>query len=256
MDTHLQNVQSAINNIQSIEAFIRSTSGPMPFPDKASNKLVRMEPVDNTNWRATSTELSSNYIAERVLNQILLYKTINASQLIKNLLSAPESRGYGGILFEQAVHRRFRAGFQFSPSKLMPTAPNLQIDIIKCDHEAEGYFHSLSVRAAKGSRAVHSKYLKRYLVPISKTKESVDAVWLAKDSTAFFQATVNPNHELKGNGITELLNELPNDAKKHDERTKNFKKQKISFPAGTPQAQISEVQSYPQYVYYFAIKSL
>jgi hypothetical protein len=236
-DAYLQEIQSAINNIGSIETFIHSTSGPMPFPDKTSSKLVRIEPVDHA-WRTTSTMLLSDYITKRILERISLYRMINASQSIKNLLSDPNSRGHGGKLFEQAVHRKFCAGFQFFPDKPTLDAPQLEINIIGFDNEADGYFHCLEVRSAKGSRAIN-KYVQRYLVPISKTKESVDSVWLSTGCTVFFQVTVNPDHGLKGHGITELVDEPPGDAKKNvyvvfvvpldGERTKSFKHQKITF---------------------------
>jgi hypothetical protein len=263
-DAYLQEIQSAINNIGSIETFIHSTSGPMPFPDKTSSKLVRIEPVDHA-WRTTSTMLLSDYITKRILERISLYRMINASQSIKNLLSDPNSRGHGGKLFEQAVHRKFCAGFQFFPDKLTLDAPQLEINIIGFDNEADGYFHCLEVRSAKGSRAIN-KYVQRYLVPISKTKESVDSVWLSTGCTVFFQVTVNPDHGLKGHGITELVDEPPGDAKKNvyvvfvvpldGERTKSFKHQKITFPTGTPQAKINLVEGYHQYLYFFDLDCL
>jgi hypothetical protein len=49
----------------------------------------------------------------------------------------------------------------------------------------------------------------------SKTNGSVDFVWLSKDRTVFFQAIVVPNRESKGDGIIELVKELPEDTRRN-----------------------------------------
>jgi hypothetical protein len=252
MRAHLENVKGAISQIQSIEKF-------MLFLDGASSKLVRIEPVEGTNWRGTHTSILSDYIFQRFADRTTF-------TVIENLLSSPLTRRNGGKLFEQVVHRKFCAGFKFSPRKLTYKAPNLTVDIIKFDNEADGYFHSLSVQATTGANTVHSKYLKRYLVAVSKPEESVDSVWLGKNYTVFFQMTVNPNHGLDGHEVMQLVNELPADARKdvrivfvvphHDEQTKKFERQKITFPMGTSQTQQDEVNGYPQYVYYFDLNRL
>src|SRR6266540_695562 len=100
----------------------------------------------------------------------------------------------------------------------------------------------LSVRASKGSQKVDDKFLNQYLIPLSSTAETVDAVYISRDVTVFFQMTVSPSLNLKG--ITELTNELPAFAKKricivfvvpdHDPTCKPYKCQKIVIPLGVP----------------------
>lgn len=180
--------------------------------DNASNKLVKIEPPENTNYRVASTAILSSFIARRVFDRMLQYRPIKASDSIMNLLSDTARRGYGGTLFEQAVHYKFHSGFRIRPRPLTENALDLEIDILKFENEAGGYFHTLAASARKSSRAVHHKYLHRYLIPISKTQESVDAVWI---STVIFKMTVNGNHGAKLHGITELLKELPSDTREN-----------------------------------------
>jgi len=238
----------------------------MPFKDAASHTLVRIEPIDGTNWTSTRTELLSDFISRRVFEWIRLYEAVKISELIMGLLRNPDARGYGGKFFQQAVHRKFRAGFSFQPTPLTENASNLSIDILKVDEEADGYFYTLSVRAKSRSRDVHAQYLRRYLIPVSKTQESVDAVWLSVHSTAFLQITVSPDHPLKLLGITALTDELPANVKKNiyivyvvpygDKSTEHFKQQKIISPAGMDSNIVKEVEKYPQYVYYLDLNSV
>jgi len=62
--------------------------------------------------------------------------------LIDYLLRTPKVRGWGGNLFEKAIHRRFRAGITLYPKGMDDDSPTLDITI---NPEAGGYFHTLSV---------------------------------------------------------------------------------------------------------------
>jgi hypothetical protein len=263
VNAELRRISAAIDGISSMKNFILSATGPMPFDNKTTNLLVKIEPVDGSGWRDTRTTLLGGYIAGRVLDRIRLYRTIKVSESITQALEKPDARGHAGTLFEQAVHRKFRAGIRFQPRRMTVNGPNLEIDILKTDNEADGYFYNLSVRAAKGSRKVNDKYLNRYMVPISKTKESVDSVWISKAVTVFFQMCVSPRHPMKLHGILEILAQLPAEAQKdvrivfvlpaNDEPTKDFKSQKIERPAGLPNSKVATAEAvdrYPQYVHY------
>ena len=91
-------------------------------------------------------------------------------------------RSWAWSLFEQAVHRMFRADIRFQPQGVTANAPQLDINILKMDKEADDYFYDLSVRAANGASKVKTKYLDRYMVPTSETKESVHSVWNSSPS--------------------------------------------------------------------------
>jgi hypothetical protein len=183
------------------------------------------------------------------------------------MLRDPAACGYDGKLFEQIVHRKFGAGCRIGLVNHWDTPP-LEINTIAFDNKADGYFHFLDVGAAPGSCEVHDKYLKRYLVAISKTKGSVDSVWLSKDRTVFFQVTVKTNPGINGPGIIELVNELPSDARRNVSivfvvplshkatELQSFKPQEVIFPDGTPKEQIDQVAAYRQYVYYFDLRCL
>ena len=191
--------------------------------------------------------------------------SLNVSESIARALETPYARGRAGSLFEQAVHRKFRAGIRFQPEAVTADAPPHDNNILKMD-EGDGYFYNLSVRAGNGSREVNAKYLDRYMVPILKTKESVDSVWISGLFTVLFQMTVSPTHLMKLRGIIELLAQqpqLPADAKRDvrivfilptkDEPTKIFTCQSIECPAGLPTSKVTIAEAadkFPRYVHY------
>jgi hypothetical protein len=144
-------IMSAIDNIENIEDFAKSASGPMPFKTKASHALVRMEPTDDK-WDEQITNLLSDYVADLVFDKIHLHNTLKIPDSIDFLLRKPDACSWGGKLFERAVHRAFRNGFEFEPEAMDNNykAPSLLVRIKKAESEAGGYFHTLAVRAAKG----------------------------------------------------------------------------------------------------------
>jgi len=227
--------------------------------DATSHTLVKIEPVDQS-WILTRTELLSDYIARKVYERISLYQAIKGSESISALLLDPDARGYSGKLFEQAVHHKFRRGRVFDPEGITANSAPFRVMISNIDEEADGYFYTLSVLAGKGSQKVADKYLGQYMIPVLKTQESIDSVWLSEEVTVLFQITVSGNHPLKFRGIIKLLDPLPAKAKKDvrivfvvpagDKSTANFKQQNITCPIGTPDAEVEVLRRYPQYVHY------
>jgi len=265
-DAHeMEIIMSAIDNIENIEDFAKSTIGPMPFKTKASHALVRMEPTEDK-WDKQITNLLSDYVADLVFDRIDLHNTLKIRDSIESLLRNPNARSWGGKLFERAVHRVFRKGFEFEPEAMDNNAPSLLVQIKKVESEAEGYFHTLAVRAGKGSQRVGEEFLNQYLIPLSSTAETVDSVDILENVTVFFQMTVSPFHSLNLKGITELTNELPAHAKKricivfvvpdHETTCKPYKRQNIVIPPGTPTHVSDPVVAYKQYVYYFPMDKL
>jgi hypothetical protein len=163
---------------------------------------------------------------------------------IDSLLRNPNARFWGGKLFERAVHCAFRKGFEFEPEAIDDDAPSLLVQIKKAESEAEGYFHTLSVRADKG--------------PLSLTAETAST---SSKTSVLFQMTVSPSHSLNLKGITELTNELPAFAKKricivfvvpdHDTTRKPYKRQNIVIA----HKHVSDlVVAYEQYIYYITFQ--
>ena len=265
-DPHeMEIIMSAIDNIENIEDFAKSTSGPMPFKTKAGHALVRMEPTDDK-WDKKITNLLSNYVADLVFDRIDLHNTLKIRDSIDFLLRNPNARSWGGKLFERAVHRAFRKGFEFEPEAMDDDAPPLRIQIKEFESEAGGYFHTLSVRAKPGSQWVSEEFLNQYLIPLSSTAETIDSVDILEDVTVLFQMTVSPSHSLNLKGITELTNELPAMAKKricivfvvpdHETTRKPYKRQNIAIPRGVPKHVSDPVVAHKQYVYYFPMDKL
>ena len=123
------------------------------------------------------------------------------------------------------------------PTALTPGAPPLILDIHKPNPKIGRRFYSLCVRASSGSPNADKKYFNQYLLPILKTQESIDSL---RHFTAFLKMTVSTRHGTKLNGILDLLDELPANAKKNlrivfilpsdDKETRSFKRQKIISP--------------------------
>jgi hypothetical protein len=135
----MRNTKRAIDDIENIEDFAKSASGPMPFKTKVSHALVRMEPTDDA-WDDLITNLLSDHIADLVFDRIDLHNILQIRNSIDSLLRNPNARSWGGELFERAVHRAFRNGFEFEPKAMDDDAPSLLVQIRKAESEAEGLF--------------------------------------------------------------------------------------------------------------------
>jgi hypothetical protein len=79
-------------------------------------------------------------------------------------------------------------GVKVKATGITPKAPPLTFDIHVPNSTVAHRFYTLSVRAAYRSPNADSKYFGQYLLPISKTQESVDAVVITKHFTVFLQA--------------------------------------------------------------------
>jgi hypothetical protein len=101
---------------------------------------------------------------------------------IDYLLRIPKARSWGSKLFEMGVHPACREGITFEPLAMDENAPALRVQISKAKGEAYGYFHILSVRATPGSRKVAEDVLDQYLIPLSSTAETIDAVYISQSS--------------------------------------------------------------------------
>jgi hypothetical protein len=160
---------------------------------------------------------------------------------------------------------------KIKPTGITKKAPALTIEIRKADEtdpEVVRQFYTLSVQARKGLPNVNDKYFGHYLIPISKTQESVDSVLICEKFTVFFQMTVSPTtHGMKFKGIADILRELPANAKENvrivfvlpagDKKMKKFGRQNIThIPQGTADEEIKLLESYPQYVYRLSLKGL
>ena len=265
-DAHeMETIKLAINNIENMWDFAQSASGPMPFKTKESHAIVRMEPTDDK-WDKRITNLLSDHVADLVFDRIDQHITLKIRNSIDSLLHNPNTRSWGGKLFERAVHRIFRKGFEFEPEAMDDDAPSLRVQIKKAESEAGGYFHTLSVRADKGSQRVGEEFLNPYLIPLSSTAETIDSISILENVTVLFQMTASPSHSLNIKGITELTNELPAFAKKricivfvvpdHVTTRKPYKRQNIVIPHGVPKHVSDLVVAYKQYVYYFPLDKL
>jgi hypothetical protein len=251
-------IKSAIDSIENVDDFAKLTTGPLPFKNKVSHALVRMEPI-NDKWDKQITNLLSDHVVDLVFDRIDLHNTLKICDSIDSVLRNPNTRSWGDKLFERAVHRAFRKGFKFEPEAMDDDAPSLLVQIKKAESEAGGHLHTLSKR-------VGEEFLNQYLIPLSSTAETIDSLDILENVTVLFQMTVSQSHSLNLKGITELTNELPAFAKKricivfvvpdHDTTRKPYKRQNIVIPRGVPKHVSDPVVAYKQYVYYFPMDKL
>jgi len=264
MEEHIGKIDLALVNIKPIKDFARAMKGLLDFKQETSHHLVKMEPIPDTHWKKSRSELKSSFISELVFKQVCLHQMTKLSEDISGLLLNPDSRGHAGRLFEPAAHRAFEKGMRIEPNAITPNAPPLVLDIHKADPNIPRRFYTLSVRAAPRSKTAHTKYFGQYLIPISKIQDSVDAVVIYKYFTVFLQITVTAKHGIKLDGILDLLKELPANAKKElfivfvlpsdDKETRSFGRQKIITRQGASAKDIALVSSIPQYVYRLPLK--
>jgi hypothetical protein len=76
-----------------------------------------MEPTDDK-WNKRITNLLSDHVADLVFDRIALHQTLSIRDSIDSLLRNPNTRSWGGKLFERAIHRAFRKGIEFDPEAM------------------------------------------------------------------------------------------------------------------------------------------
>jgi hypothetical protein len=103
LDTQLEAIDHALNEIKSMDDFIRATTGKLPFNPDTSHCLVRVEPIDG-GWLKTRTELLSNRIAEQVFQRIRVVTKARLSETLAEYLADPGTHADAGVLFEHAAH--------------------------------------------------------------------------------------------------------------------------------------------------------
>lgn len=264
MHAYFNTIDAMLKDMLSLEDFILSMRVSIPFPDDMSHALVRIEPTCGVRrpWSKAHTEFASDYIAQHVFEWVLRWKPVEIPRSITALLqhSDTSARGYGGVLFEQAVHHAFRAGIRLHPEGFTEGAPPLAIDILRADGEEINYFRTLPVWDGKESQNVESRYLRQYMTLIPKMQKSVDAVWLSEDAAVFFRITVEPCRGVGLRGIEQLVEELPGGLRDSvyvvsvvpaDNRDKEDFEQQSTYSVGTSRVQMGEGEGYPQYLFYF-----
>ena len=224
-----------------------------------SHKLVKVNPdPEDSSFTTHSTTFVSDHIAERVFECLKNVKDARLAETIFEGFRDPKRCAHAGQLFEMAAHRTFQHDFEIRASLLSTDATTKMNDLIIKIKGEPSHFFSLDVRASKGSRNVDPVYLNRYLIPWSKINNSMDAMWISKDTTVFLQMTKQLYHGMHFEGIWVLYKELPYNATKNvcllfvipgDVSMVSFHRQKINFPIGTNEEDRRLVESFPQYVY-------
>ena len=208
-------ISHALNDIKSMEDFIRATTGQVPFNPNTGHRLVRVEPID-ARWLKTRTELLSNRIAELVFQRIRIVTKARLSETLMQYLADPDARTKAGILFEHAAHFSIRKGLTLDMTSLS-SGTNLQVcmPVTPDGKNEKSHYYSLAIRETSGSQMVHPDFLDLYLTPISKTERSIDTLFISPAYTTFlFQMTVSHQHPINFRGLDEVVRNLPATAQK------------------------------------------
>jgi hypothetical protein len=243
--TYFNRIGDTLINLPSIEQIIRSCCGLAPFNDKTSYLLMRIEPLDGTGWRSTSTELLSDRAVKFICDRIH-FLNLKLSELLSSLLLTGSTCGIGLKIFRQAVHRKFSSGFSFRPIGITYVAPPLELNTTAVN-ENDIYFFDLPSRVGTIS---FDETRGCYLVPLLKAEKSFDSIWLSKDLTVLFR--VCGSHSIDSHEITELTDALPGNA------SKNIRIVFVQPQVGTfTWNQGRDVDNkYPQYIYHLDVRLL
>jgi hypothetical protein len=120
----------------------------------------------------------SAYIYRRVFERVQIYETVKLSEYFTSLPLHPDF----AKMVQNYSNRRPTTYLRTARRSCSLVYPPLTIDICKADEadlEVIRYFYPLSVRARKGSPNVNDKYFCHYLIPISKTQDSVDSLLIS-----------------------------------------------------------------------------
>ncbi|KDQ08732.1 hypothetical protein BOTBODRAFT_179652 [Botryobasidium botryosum FD-172 SS1] len=265
---HISQIEQAISGIPDFPAFFFSARSDRPFPNMMSHLLLRVEPEKRhlCEWSWPCPTLLSRFVADLILGAMCRQEGMTVSKSIGSVLYHPSSREYARSLFASAAHRSFLRGTTFKPVPLMEHAFPLRVVLSPHPADVEPEFDTFSILSTPGQETVAPEYQNRYFIRRPGSTASVDSVWISPDITLFFKVAVEAPHPIQLDGLLELTNVLPLDAKKRicivfvvpggDWLTKDFRKQKItSFSKPDAQA-VREAEGYPQYVYHFPLHVL
>jgi len=203
-------IKNALDSI-TLDDFAHAITGQLPFNPTSSHRLVRVEPVDNTKWLTTRTEIKSNHIAELVFERIRILTKARFLDKLMEYLADPNTHGPAGVLFEQAAHYSIRKGLTLTMAPLRSgTTLDVSIPSIPVEKNEKSRYYSLSIRERSGSQKVHPDFLDIYMTPKSKIEPSIDALFISsKYITYLFQMTVSPHHPINFRGLDTVFKQLP-----------------------------------------------
>lgn len=263
LDAQLVVINQALNEIKSVDDFIRATTGQVPFNPNTSHRLVRVEPMD-ARWLRTRTELMSNRIAELVFQRIRMVTKAPLSETLVQCLADPDAHAKAGILFEHAAHFSIRKGLTLSMTSLSSgTKLQVCIPVTSVQKTEKSHHYSLAIRETSGSQKVHPDFLNLYLTPISKTERSIDALFISPAYITFlFQMTVSRHHPINFRGLDEVIRNLPAKAQKDirfvfiipargslgEEFEGIQSTQSIDTPHNADRDKVERFKGFPQYV--------
>ena len=256
-------IEDALQSPTFLDDFAYVSTGQLPFKPNTSHRLVRMEPVD-TEWLRTYTEIKSNRIAELAFERIRMLTAAQLSDQLMKYLANPYTHGAASTVFEQGAHYSIRKGLTLTMARL-PFGTTLGVSIpgIAVEKNEKSRYYSLSVREKQGSQNVHPDFLDLYMTPKSKTKTSIDALFISSEYiTYLFQMTVSRRHSISFQGLDAVFDKLPARAQQDvrfifiipakgplGEEYEGIRKvQRIDTPQSADAERVKKYERLPQYV--------
>ncbi|PUU80388.1 hypothetical protein B9Z19DRAFT_975098 [Tuber borchii] len=179
-----------------------------------THKIIRMEPCD----KSTSyiPELMTRWIACRIHHYAELGAKMRGYNMFLALCDQPKTRTSAGWIFERYAHSWLRAGGRFRVDRvsLDNSGGVLAFDINFANPEESPYYKTLNdlgdeLKSADG-RGIESTLIGTYFQPKCVTQESFDSlVLISNNILVLFQITMAKSHEIKVNGVCDILNALP-----------------------------------------------
>ena len=181
---------------------------------ETSHKIILMDPLKH--GLSYTPRFTTRWIAYRVYEKMLQRSQQYCFLLYKHLSQQENLRSAAGWFFESYVHDRFRQGGTFRADAIPIKEPGTLFDftIKKSISPAPNYFKSAEDLAKivrdKHGKGIDPKQLQQYFLPYSRNQASIDSlVFTDAHTLVMFQITLATEHEIKVDGITELLRALP-----------------------------------------------
>jgi hypothetical protein len=198
-----------------MDGFIHATTGELPFVVNMSHRLVRVETIDD-HWLETCTELMSHRITELVFEHICTVTRAWLSETLVQHLANPYAHTKAGILFKHVAHFTICGGLTLTSAPLsLDLKMEVSISVLSVGDNEKSHYYSLDIQESSGLKKVHPNFLNLYIIPISESEPSIDALLISSTYTTFlFQMTVSEHHPISFEGLNKVVSKLPAKARK------------------------------------------
>ena len=132
------------------------------------------------------------------------------SETLVQYLADPDAHSKAGILFKHAVHFAICKGLTLTLTSLSDSKMEVCISVPHVGKNEKSCYYSLAIQEKSGSHKVHADFLSLYMTSISKTKPSINALFISSAYiTLLFQMMVPDCHSISFRGLEMVVSNLP-----------------------------------------------